>query len=245
MKKKLAAMIAMMMVLLVGTTVFAAPSVDKESANEEILKAEVGLISDATAETPDGNAVAISITEVSSIDIVESAKKNAASAAAKIAEGAVANVLGIVDVQAGIPDGYISIDVTFQVSDIKVGDKVIVLHQRQDGTWETLASKIKKDGEITATFTSFSPVAIVKAEMGTPAGTAQENNAQGTDIQDSHKGETANQSTEVESTESSQTKTSTGLTSPITGDLLIPMVIVVVLLCGAGIVLLGRKVISR
>lgn len=257
MKKKLAGVIAMMMVLLVGTTVFATPSVDKDSANEEILKAEVGTISSATAVTPDGNGVAVGITAVSSVDIVESAKTSAAVAAAKVAEGATANVLGIVDVQSGIPEGYISIDVTFQVSGIKMGDKVIVLHQNENGVWEILASKVKKDGEVTATFTSFSPVAIVRVEEAEKSDVTTDANGQGTsntgttDTNGTNADGTGTGSqgttsdTEVKSTENTKSTTSTGLLSPITGDLLIPAVVVVVLVCGAGIILLGRKVITR
>lgn len=272
MKKRLAGAIAMMMVLLVGTTVFASPSVDKDSANEEILQAEVGSVSGATAVTPDGNGVAVGITAVDSIDIVESAKTRATVVAAKVAEGATANVLGIVDVQSGIPEGYISIDVTFQVSGIKVGDKVIVLHQKENGVWEILASKVKKDGQVTATFTSFSPVAIFRVEeekqveetpgtnnQGTgTAGTETKGTGtagtEGTGTAGTGTGTTGIQgagsqnttsATEVKGTENTKNTTSKDLLSPITGDLWIPAIVFVGLICGAGIIFLGRKVITR
>lgn len=292
MKKKLAGVIAMMMVLLVGTTVFASPSVDKDSANEEILQAEVGSVSGATAVTPDGNGVAVGITAVDSIDIVESAKTRATVVAAKVAEGATANVLGIVDVQSGIPEGYISIDVTFQVSGIKVGDKVIVLHQKENGVWEILASKVKKDGQVTATFTSFSPVAIFRVEeekqseetpgtnnqgtgtegtQGTGTTGTEGSGTQGTGTEGTGTGagtgtgigtgtegagtegtgtgatgsESSTANTEVTSKENTKGTTSTDLLSPITGDLWIPAIVFVGLICGAGIILLGRKVITR
>lgn len=289
MKKRLAGAIAMMMVLLVGTTVFASPSVDKDSANEEILQAEVGSVSGATAVTPDGNGVAVGITAVDSIDIVESAKTRATVVAAKVAEGATANVLGIVDVQSGIPEGYISIDVTFQVSGIKVGDKVIVLHQKENGVWEILASKVKKDGQVTATFTSFSPVAIFRVEeekqseetpgtndqgtgtegtgttgtegsgtqgtgtegTGTGAGTGTGigTGSEGAGTEGTGTGATGSESstanTEITSKENTKGTTSTDLLSPITGDLWIPAIVFVGLICGAGIILLGRKVITR
>ena len=292
MKKRLAGAIAMMMVLLVGTTVFASPSVDKDSANEEILQAEVGSVSGATAVTPDGNGVAVGITAVDSIDIVESAKTRATVVAAKVAEGATANVLGIVDVQSGIPEGYISIDVTFQVSGIKVGDKVIVLHQKENGVWEILASKVKKDGQVTATFTSFSPVAIFRVEeekqseetpgtnnqgtgtegtqgtgttgtegsgtqgtgtegtgTGAGAGTGIGTGTEGAGTEGTGTGATGSEgstaNTEVTSKENTKSTTSTDLLSPITGDLWIPAIVFVGLICGAGIILLGRKVITR
>ena len=243
MKKKFTAIIAMIMVLLMGTTVLAAPSVDKESADKEILKAEVGSISGATAKTPDGNAVAIAITEVGSTDIVESAKTNAAYFATQVEKDSTPDILGIVEVLAGIPDGYISIDVTFQCPDIRVGDKVIVLHQKQNGQWETVASKILKNGEIVATFTSFSPVAIVKVN---PTESIKDSQIKDTevDIKDNDiSGSTTGNSGDTKG-DGINGNTSSEPVSPLTGEL-ISVVVLLVVLCGAGILFLGKKVIAR
>lgn len=244
MKKKFAGIIAMMMVLLVGTTVLAAPSVDKESADKEILKAEVGSIAGATAKTPDGNAVAIAITEVASTDIVESAKTNAAFFVTQVQKESTPDILGIVDVLAGIPEGYISIDVTFQCPDIKVGDNIIVLHQKTNGQWETVASKILRDGEVVATFTSFSPVAIIKVKPMETVGDTEveikDNDVAGstTGNPDDTNGAGSGSNTGNNSTGSSEP------VSPLTGEL-ISVVVLLVVLCGAGIVFLGKKVIAR
>jgi hypothetical protein len=53
-------------------------------------------------------------------------------------------------------------EVTFQVADVKFGDNIKVLHLKKDGTWETIDPSSVKDGEVTASFTEFSPVVITK-----------------------------------------------------------------------------------
>jgi len=67
-----------------------------------------------------------------------------------------------VDLSAGVP-------ITFSDSSIKanvkVGDKIIVLHVKHDGSIEYLPA-VAGDGTITATFTSLSPVAWFKVNTG-------------------------------------------------------------------------------
>ena len=46
---------------------------------------------------------------------------------------------------------------------MKTGTKVVVLHQKDNGSWETLAAKAG-DGTVTFTTTSFSPFAVVTGE---------------------------------------------------------------------------------
>lgn len=166
MKKKIAGLLAAVMVLTMGTTVFAAQSAELGAEESKVVEKAMGSVSTkATAVTPDGNSITVTVTSVESKSIVEVANNQAA----KIVKGG--TVLGIVDVTAEIPAGAQSVDVTLTVDGIKKGDNVIVLHQKADGTWETLASKVEKDGEVTATFTSFSPVVIVKAAATTSAET--------------------------------------------------------------------------
>lgn len=61
-----------------------------------------------------------------------------------------------------IPEGGIAVPVA--VEGIKAGDKVAVLHQKADTTWESLPIENVADGVITAKFTSFSPVVVVRVE---------------------------------------------------------------------------------
>lgn len=158
MKKKLAGLLAAVMVLTMGTTVFAAQSAELGAEESKVVEKAMGSVSTkATAVTPDGTSVTVTVTAVESKTIVEAATTQAAEAV----KGG--TVLGIVDVTAEIPEGAQSVDVTLTVDGIKKGDSIVVLHQKADGTWETLASKVEKDGEVIATFTSFSPVVVVKA----------------------------------------------------------------------------------
>ena len=52
-----------------------------------------------------------------------------------------------------------AVDITFQVPTLRDGDVAIVLHYAHDG-WEVVPSTVS-DGEVTATFTSLSPVSIL------------------------------------------------------------------------------------
>lgn len=56
------------------------------------------------------------------------------------------------------------ITVTFLVEGVKAGHDISVIHKKADGTWETLPGTAG-DGTVTATFTSFSPVAIVNNSL--------------------------------------------------------------------------------
>lgn len=56
------------------------------------------------------------------------------------------------------------ITVTFLVEGAKAGHDISVIHKKADGTWETLTGTAG-DGTVTATFTSFSPIAIVNNSL--------------------------------------------------------------------------------
>lgn len=159
MKKKIAGLLAAVMVLAMGTTVFAAPSAE---AGAETEKAVGSVKTEATAVTPDGKSVTVTVKAVETTSEV--------AAANKAAEGK-GTVLGIVDVTATIPEGAKSVDVTFAVDGVKAGDNIVVLHQKADGKWETLPIVKVEDGKVTATFTSFSPVVVVKAKAAASNGT--------------------------------------------------------------------------
>lgn len=158
MKKKIAGLLAAVMVLAMGTTVFAAQSAE---AGAETEKAVGSVKTEATAVTPDGKSVTVTVKAVETTSEV--------AAANKAAEGK-GTVLGIVDVTADLK-GAKSVDVTFSVAEVKAGDNIVVLHQKADGKWETLPIVKVEDGKVTATFTSFSPVVVVKAKAAASNGT--------------------------------------------------------------------------
>ena len=70
-----------------------------------------------------------------------------------------AKVFSVVDIArpAGITDEQLAkgVEVTIKVDGMKTGTVVAVLHQKADGSWETLAAKAG-DGTVTFTTTSFS-----------------------------------------------------------------------------------------
>ena len=158
MKKKIAGLLAAVMVLAMGTTVFAAPSAE---AGAETEKAVGSVKTEATAVTPDGKSVTVTVKAVENTSVLADAKKEA--------EGK-GTVLGIVDVTADLK-GAKSVDVTFSVAGVKAGENIVVLHQKADGKWETLPIVKVEDGKVTATFTSFSPVVVVKAKAAASNGT--------------------------------------------------------------------------
>ena len=52
-------------------------------------------------------------------------------------------------------------NITIAVPGVTAGQKVAVLHQKHDGTWEVVPVVGVSAGSVTATFTSLSPVAII------------------------------------------------------------------------------------
>lgn len=222
MKKKLAGLLAAMMVLTVGTTVFGAQSAERPAADAQIVEDAIGTVStEATAVDSNGKTVTVTVTAVASTDIVEAAQTQAK----EFATGAngTAKVLGIVDITAEIPEGAKSVDVTIKVDGIKVGDTVLVLHQKADGTWESLNARVEKDGEVIATFTSFSPVVIAKVDAKATDNT----------VNDTVSGDAADNNT-VEGEDAEGTSPKTG--APVS---VLPAL---ALVCVAGIVIFGRKV---
>lgn len=143
MKKKMLATLAALMVLACGTTVLAAPSATAED-----------LAKGVTATTADGKAV--TVTAVESESIVSDAKAEAVKVEAK------AEVLALVDVDVTVPAGE-TLTLTFKVASVKAGANIIVLHYDETAkAWEKITPDKVAAGEVTATFKSLSPVAIVE-----------------------------------------------------------------------------------
>jgi len=189
MKKKLVVLLAALMVLASTTTALAAPSISagdlsskagsvtkveamtdaeaKEAAKDLVIKAE-----DITVKA--GN-VTIDKAEVVSADVFKAAAKKAIEAVKKafdvdvtkeVKKGETKVTAAIVSVVDVTVTGTVNADnkatLTFKVADVKAGETILVLHQLKDGTWETITPDNVADGVVTATFTSFSPVAFVK-----------------------------------------------------------------------------------
>lgn len=149
-------MLAMLLVLSMGTTVFAAKSPDSQAALEELAKQWDSNVSDVSAYNSNNNIVSVTRTKPTTDQV--SKANSAAKQASKDAE-----VLGMTDLSVGKNvNTSKGIRLTFSVPGVKSTDKVYVLHQLSTGEWETLKPTSISDGQVTVTLYSFSPVAIVR-----------------------------------------------------------------------------------
>ena len=146
MKKVLAVLCAAIMILGSTMTAFAASvsASDITAASPAELKAAFGV---ATSEAGD-----VVFAEVSAE--VRTSAINAVVAQIK----AKCTILALAD--GTVPGGKGTI--TFSVAGVNKGDKIKIGHQKADGSWEFFAADSVGNGTVTATFTSLSPVAIVK-----------------------------------------------------------------------------------
>ena len=160
MKKKLTAILAAVMVLALNLSAFAAPSVTTVTADKTGATQTAGALADGVSVKTSGiviNGTQQTVTPV--VKSVSAATVTSAQTAAKSLVSANANLLKLVDVS--LPVSFTSAKITFDVSGVKAGQKVTVLHQKADGTWEKISNVVVGDGTVTATFTSLSPVAFV------------------------------------------------------------------------------------
>lgn len=156
MKKVVASMLAMLLVLSMGTTVFAAKSPDSQAALEELAKQWDSNVSDVSAYNSNNNIVSVTRTKPTTDQV--SKANSAAKQASKDAE-----VLGMTDLSVGKNvNTSKGIRLTFRVLGVKSTDKVYVLHQLSTGEWETLKPTSISNGQVTVTLYSFSPVVIVR-----------------------------------------------------------------------------------
>ena len=184
MKKKLVALLAVAMMFASTTTVLAAPSVaagdlSKNEGNvakvESMTDAEVKEVAEKVAVEKEAITAPANVT-INEVKPVEATVYKAAAAEAvkavkeKFGVDVTVEATGDVKVTAAIVaaveiDATITgdkADIAIAVPEVKAGETVIVLHQKADGTWEQLPVVEVANGKVTATFTSFSPVVIVK-----------------------------------------------------------------------------------
>ena len=154
MKKKLAAILAGLLVLTMGTTVFAqtdgSPSVDSKAQEAEKYKQNISSI-----EISSGT---VSV-KAADPKVMDEAKAEAAKA------GAVDNVLAMADVHPSVEDASSGLTVKFYISGVSKGDNVYALHQKADGAWE-VCNTVVGNGYVKVTLYSFSTIAIVKYDDG-------------------------------------------------------------------------------
>ena len=159
MKKKLTALLAAVMIFALNLSAFAAPSVTTVTADKTGATQTAAALADGVAVATEIviDGVAQTVTPV--VTSVPAATVTSAQTAAKALVSANANLLKLIDVS--LPVNFTSAKLTFNVAGVKAGQKVTVLHQKADGTWEKISNVVVGDGTVTATFTSLSPVAFV------------------------------------------------------------------------------------
>ena len=192
MKKKLAAILAGLLVLTMGTTVFAqtdgSPSVDSKAQEAEKYKQNISSI-----EISSGT---VSV-KAADPKVMDEAKAEAAKA------GTVDNVLAMADVHPSVEDASLGLTVKFYISGVSKGDNVYALHQKADGTWE-VCNTVVGNGYVKVTLYSFSTIAIVKYDDGAVVTPTQQINPK----DDTDNGNTTNNTT----------NTTTNNTTNTTGD---------------------------
>lgn len=192
MKKKLAAILAGLLVLTMGTTVFAqtdgSPSVDSKAQEAEKYKQNISSI-----EISSGT---VSV-KAADPKVMDEAKAEAAKA------GAVDNVLAMADVHPSVEDASSGLTVKFYISGVSKGDNVYALHQKADGTWE-VCNTVVGNGYVKVTLYSFSTIAIVKYDDGAVVTPTQQINPK----DDTDDGNTTNNTTNT--TTNNTTNTTTG-----------------------------------
>ena len=199
MKKKLAAILAGLLVLTMGTTVFAqtdgSASVDSKAQEAEKYKQNISSI-----EISSGT---VSV-KAADPKVMDEAKAEAAKA------GAVDNVLAMADVHPSVEDASSGLTVKFYISGVSKGDNVYALHQKADGTWE-VCNTVVGNGYVKVTLYSFSTIAIVKYDDGAVVTPTQQINPK----DDTDDGNTTNNTTNTTTGDTGNTNSTTTNT---TGD---------------------------
>lgn len=256
MKKTLSAILVALMVLTMGTTVFAASPSAGVSVNG--------------AKDKDGNAITLE-KQAATQTIVDEAKEEA-----KSIEGN-ATVVSTFELKA--PEGKVGpYTITVSVAGITSADKVVVLHKASTG-WERI-NATAGNGTVTFTVNSLSPISIVRVASN---GSGNSNNSGSSDSSDSKDNSNANTNSNSTSSDSaansgsnsnsnsgsnssanasavsnvvvntgtsdstasgskgSTTVGSNSSVSPKTGEATLPMIPVVALLAMSGLVLCTKK----
>ncbi len=159
MKKFMALLCAGVLACSMNLVVFASPSPSTSDTadNEVVGNSTVDEVRVWDEVLADGVAASGKVI----ITPASEAKEAEAAAQAK-AVSAKASVLEVVEVSY---DGSFSkLTIPFNVRNVVAGQKILVLHQKTDGTWETIIPDKVENGKVTVTFTSLSPVAFVAVD---------------------------------------------------------------------------------
>lgn len=159
MKKMLMGVLAMLLVLTMGTTVFASPSPNPDTGLD--LKAQEWNNKVEHVAATGANNQIYNVTKKR----VDASKVNSVNEVIKTVSSQ-AEVIGMSDlsVDKGVNTSKgIKVTLSINPKSIINGYSVYVVHQYGEGKWETVKpSSVTSDGKVTVTLYSLSPVAIVQ-----------------------------------------------------------------------------------
>lgn len=173
--KKFYAVIAAVLVLSMGSTVFAAKSPNESTGSTVVAEAAVDKINMEKIEAfgADDTKIDIKVSPTKSVNLIGSLDKDAQAAVeTAISDGLIdiklgdkqvpaVDVLGLVEVEDPGVKG--SVTLSIPIAGIKAGDTVLVMHYT-GGKWETIVPDRVMDGIVIVTLSSFSPIAVVRVE---------------------------------------------------------------------------------
>lgn len=149
------ALFAALMVLSMTTPVLAAPSVTAEDVAKPV---------ESAVAVVDGQQVKLTVEKVEGNTLETVYEKVDKAVAESTSKTDTHSVVAVVEVSlpTGVKIPAEGLAITFDVDGVVAGDNIYLLHGKADGTWETITPSKVADGKVTATFTSLSPVAIVR-----------------------------------------------------------------------------------
>ena len=195
MKKRFAALFTAILVLGATTTVFAEPSITTGDLSEaagnvtsvgEMTDEQIADVIEAVAiessaitteegatytVTVDNSKVTANVFSAAAEEAVDAVKdKYGVDVTEEVGEKetkVTAAIVAVVDVALSNHTPGEEVSLTFSVDSVKAGESIIILHEKSAGVWERITPDAVADGKVTATFTSFSPIAIVKVAATT------------------------------------------------------------------------------
>ena len=160
MKKRFLALVsAMVLAGAMTLTASAATSVttDNAVASEELQTATQQFTEATIAEFATTTTVSSSVN--ATVAAVSAETAAAAIDQAQAVVGANAFVATVVDLQ--VPAGTGAAEFTLGCPNVWAGQSVTILHQKADGSWESITPSRVANNSVTFTLSSYSPVAIV------------------------------------------------------------------------------------
>ena len=161
------------MMLTMSVSAVGSTSTDNTDANKdaaaEAQKPAVEMVANVKVDNKviiDGKEVELEI----KVTPVKKAVVTEAVAEAKKLVKETAVVMKAFDIELPKGDYSKGVQITMSVPNVVAGQDIAVLHQKADGTWESVKVNKVVNGAVTATFTSFSPVAIVAKDAAPKTG---------------------------------------------------------------------------